>query len=373
MAKKKKHSEILLKNVKSSKPSTSKRKVSSPLALKTFKKSAEDEFPKFIIVVGTSAGGLNALIELVSQFEKGMDAAVFIVMHLSRSSISDFLIHKLQPNTSLQCELPKDDSLINKGHIYIAAPNQHLLVKKNKILLGQGPEENRWRPSIDVLFRSAAAAYSTRAIGIILTGMLDDGTTGMLAIKRSGGTIIVQDPNEAEYPDMPLSVINNMEVDHCTALSKMGKVVSSITKTNPKEMEAPADVIIESEIAERVVVDYDNVKKLGEKSIFACPDCGGGLWYISKKEDPVHRYRCHIGHSYSEKDLVFKQGEILESTMWTALRIMEERRNLLKKMEKDNYEKGYKIVSLGYKEKGEAIQFHVDKMKELLFDTQKSL
>ncbi len=373
MAKKKKHSEILLKNVKHAKSVKSKKEISSVPALKTFRNAEEGKFPKFIIVVGTSAGGLNALIELASQFEKGIDAAVFIVMHLSRTSISDFLVHKLQSNTSLQCQLAVDGASIEKDHIYIAAPNQHLLVKKNKILLGRGPEENRWRPSIDVLFRSAAAAYNTRAIGIILTGLLDDGTTGMLAIKRSGGISIVQDPNEAEYPDMPLSVINNMEVDHCIPLSKIGKVILDITTTNPKAIQAPADVIIESEIAERVVVDYNNVRKLGEKSIYACPDCGGGLWYINKKNDKVHRYRCHIGHSYSEKDLVFKQGEVLESTMWIALRIMEERRNLLKKMEKDNYEKGYKRIALGYKEKGEAIQFHIDNMKELLFDTQKSL
>lgn len=328
--------------------------------------------PKFIIVAGASAGGMNALSELVAQFNDEMDVAVFIVMHLSRTSISDFLVHRLQPHSSFKCELAKEGAKIQKGHIYIAAPNQHLLVKKNKIILGGGPEENRWRPSIDVLFRSAAAAFSTRAIGIILTGLLDDGTTGMSAIKRSGGTCIVQDPNEAEYPDMPLSVLNNMEVDYCISLSKMGDAVLEIIQTEPEEIAAPADVIIESEIAERVVVDYESVKKLGEKSIYACPDCGGGLWSIDKKNGP-DRYRCHIGHSYSETDLVDKQGEILESTLWTALRIMEERRTLLKKMEQDNSKKGLSKMAESYQEKGENIQFHVDKMKEVLFATQKAV
>jgi two-component system chemotaxis response regulator CheB len=266
-----------------------------------------------------------------------------------------------------------EDTAIEKGHVYIAAPNQHLLVKKNKIILGRGPEENRWRPSIDVLFRSAAAAYSTRVIGVILTGMLDDGTTGMSAIKRSGGTCIVQDPNEAEYPDMPLSVLNNMDVDHCISLSQMGETIFEITQTNPEEKAAPPDVIIESEIAERVVVDYENVKQLGEKSIYACPDCGGGLWSIEAEKGKTNRYRCHIGHSYSENDLVVKQEEILESTLWTALRIMEERRNLLKKMEDDNSKKGLSKMAANYREKGEHIQFHVDKMKEILFATQKRL
>ncbi len=338
--------------------------------------------PKFVIVVGTSAGGLNALIELVSQLKDNMDAAIFIVMHLSRTSISDFLVHRLQPHTSLKCEVAIDDTAIKKGHIYVASPNQHLLVKKTKIILGRGPEENRWRPSIDVLFRSAAVAYSTRVIGVVLTGSLDDGTTGMLAIKRSGGTCIVQDPNEAEYPDMPLSVLNNMEVDYSIPLHQMGETIFEITQTNPEEIAAPQDVVIESEIAERVVVDYENVRKLGEKSIYACPDCGGGLWDITKQNAGVKdkvgkaksdRYRCHIGHSYSEKDLVVKQGEILESTLWIALRIMEERSNLLKKMEDDNNKKGLSKMATSYREKGEHIQFHVGKMKEILFATQNTL
>jgi two-component system chemotaxis response regulator CheB len=332
--------------------------------------------PKFVIVVGASAGGMNALSEFVGQLKPGMDAAVFIVMHLSRTSISDFLMHRLQPLTPIQCEIATEGALIQNDHIYIGAPNCHLLVKKDSIILGRGPEENRWRPSIDVLFRSAAAAFSTRAIGVVLTGLLDDGTTGMLAIKRSGGTSIVQDPNEAEYPDMPLSVLDNMEVDFCCPLANMGEIILGITQTTPEDKPAPDDVIIESEIAERVVVDYDNVKKLGEKSVFACPDCGGGLWNISKGGEgmgKVDRYRCHIGHSYSEKDLVVKQSEILESTLWTALRIMEERKTLLKKMEDDHAKRGLSTLAKNYKEKSELLQVHVDKMKEVLFSSQKSV
>jgi two-component system chemotaxis response regulator CheB len=330
--------------------------------------------PKFVIVVGASAGGMSALSEFVAQLKTGMDASVFIVMHLSRTSIGDFLLRHLQPLTQLQCEIATEGASIKKGHIYIASPNLHLLVKKETIVLGRGPEENRWRPSIDVLFRSAAAAYSTRAIGVILTGLMDDGTTGMLAIKRSGGTSIVQDPNEAEYPDMPLSVLNNMEVNYCISLADMGEVIWGITQTSPEEKPAPDDVIVESQIAERVVVDYENIKQLGETSIYACPDCGGGLWDITKPgsgREQIVRYRCHIGHSYSEKDLVVKQGEIFESTLWIALRIMEERRNLLMKMKDDNAKRGFSILAKSYKERADSIQIHVDKMKEVLFDSQK--
>lgn len=330
--------------------------------------------PKFVIVVGASAGGITALSEFVSQLQPDMDAAVFIVMHLSRTSISDLLLLRLKPVTLLICEVASEGTSIQKGCIYIASPNLHLLVKKDTIVLGCGPEENRWRPSIDVLFRSAAAAYSTRAIGVVLTGMLDDGTTGMLAIKRSGGTCIVQDPNEAEYPDMPLSVLNNMEVNYCISLADMGEVIYNITQTTPEDIPAPDDVIIESQIAERVLVDYESVRQLGEKSIYACPDCGGGLWNINKGgkgKGKLDRYRCHIGHSYSENDLVVKQGEMFEATLWTALRIMEERRNLLKKMEDDHSRRGLTTVAKSYHEKVADIQLHVDKMKEVLFASQK--
>lgn len=328
--------------------------------------------PKFIIVVGASAGGMSALIEMVANLKTGMDASVFIVLHLSKTSISDYLVHKLQPHTYMQCELAKDGEAIEKDRIYIASPNYHLLVKKNKVILGEGPQENRWRPSIDVLFRSAAAAYSTRTIGVVLTGLLDDGTTGMDAIKRSGGTCIVQNPNEAEYPDMPLAVLNSMEVDYCVTLSQMGDIIFDITQTDPEDIPAPPDVIIESEIAERVVVNFDNVRQLGEKSIFACPDCGGGLWAIENGSGNVNRYRCHIGHSYSEKDLVVKQSEILESTLWTALRIMEERKTLMKKMEGDYLQKGFTNLASGYKEKMEELQVHLDNLKEVLFATKKA-
>ena len=332
--------------------------------------------PKFVVVVGTSAGGLNALGEFVGQLHADMDAAVFIVMHLSRTSITDFLMLRLQPLTGLPCEVATEGATIKKGRIYISPPNLHLLVKKGSIILGCGPEENRWRPSIDVLFRSAAAAYSTRAIGVVLTGLMDDGATGMLAIKRSGGTCIVQDPNEAQYPDMPLAVLNNMEVDFSIPLTQMGEVIYNVTRTNPEEIPAPDDVIMESRIAEKVVVDYDIVRQLGDHSIFACPDCGGGLWNINKDGEgkgKIDRYRCHIGHSYSEKDLMSKQGEIFESTLWVALRILEERRNLLLKMETDNSKKGFSVMAKSYREKADDMQIHVDKLKEILFRSQKTM
>jgi two-component system, chemotaxis family, protein-glutamate methylesterase/glutaminase len=193
----------------------------------------------------------------------------------------------------------------------------------------------------------------------------------MLAIKNCGGISIIQNPDEAEYPDMPLSVLDNVEVDHCISLQNMGDVIAAILKSNPSEKEIPEEILIESQIAERVLVDYGSIERIAEQSIYACPDCGGTLWEINlKKNNKINRYRCHIGHSYTEKDLVVKQGEIFESTMWVALRILEERRNLFLKMEKDHLKKGLSVIAKPFRSKADAIQVHVDKMKEILFASQ---
>jgi two-component system, chemotaxis family, protein-glutamate methylesterase/glutaminase len=325
--------------------------------------------PKYIVVIGASAGGLDALAEMVRHLQKGLDVAYCIVLHLSRKGIGDYVVHRLMQATSMPCSLAINSSSIKKDHIYIARPNQHLLVKDSKFILGGGPEENRFRPSIDVLFRSAAAYYSSNSIGIILSGMLDDGTSGMWAIKRSGGTCIVQDPNEAEYPDMPLSVINNMQIDHVTALEDMGGVIAQILKNKKgRKKPVPKDVLIESNIAERTAVTIEDVEKIGKISVFACPDCGGNLWSV--KHDLLNRYRCHIGHAYTERDLVVKQAETASTTLWVALRMMEERKHLLKKLEVDYSKKGHKTLATINIEKHDEMQRHIDKLKDILFDLQ---
>ena len=325
--------------------------------------------PKFIVVIGASAGGLDALMEMVHALPKGLDAAYCIVLHLSRKGIGDFVVHRMKQVTTMDCSLAINGAPIKTDNIYIARPNQHLLVKDNKFLLGGGPEENRFRPSIDVLFRSAAVAYGSYCIGVILSGMLDDGTSGMWAIKRSGGICVVQDPNQAEYPDMPLSVINNMEVDHVALLDEIGPILAKIVQQKRgKQKSAPKEVIAESKISETTAVSIDDIEKLADTSVFACPDCGGNLW--SMKDDVVKRYRCHIGHAYTEKDLVIKQAETASTTLWVSLRMMEERKHLLKKMELEYSKKGYKSLSSNQGKRQDEMQRHIDTLKKILFDLQ---
>ena len=333
--------------------------------------TSENQAPSFVIVVGSSAGGLTALIELVSQLKPAMNASVFIVMHLSRKGISDFLTHRLQQYTAIPCEVATDQAPILRGRIYIAPPNHHLLIKADRMVIGYGPEENRWRPSIDVLFRSAAVAFGNHAIGVIITGLLDDGTAGMIAIKKCGGICIVQDPNEAEYPDMPLSVLNHMEADYCISLADMGFTLQKLTQNGvEKKMEIPPDLVNEAKIAEKVATGIDVIKDMGEHSVYACPDCGGAMRTISA--DNITRYRCHIGHSYSENDLVVKQADNLEATLWVALRMMEDRKNLLNKLAKNSRKRGAMTMGLSHEEKEGELQKHIDKLKEILFSTQEN-
>lgn len=330
----------------------------------------ESSGPRYIIVVGASAGGLNSVLELTAQLTPEMDAAVFVVLHISQNSFGDLLIDRIQKLTPFTCKKAEHDEPIRGRHLYMAIPDYHLLVKQNRIVLGQGPAENRWRPSIDLLFRSAAAAYDSSVIGIILSGMMQDGTAGMIAIKRSGGTCIVQNPDEAEYPGMPQSVIDNIEPDYIVSLADMGVVLSEKMKNGaPHHHQVPGDVIAEASIAEKVATGIDIVEAWGERSGYVCPDCGGGLWEVH--DGNLTRFRCYTGHAYTARELLDRQLEGLESTLWIALRMLEERRHLLRKMSGEEQSKGW-IRSASNKAKRQAeLEVHINRLKELLFDTKK--
>jgi two-component system chemotaxis response regulator CheB len=301
------------------------------------------------------------------QLNSQMDAAFFVVLHLSRKGVGDVLFQRLQKHCTLPCRVAVDREPIQKGVVYIAPPDNHLVLDKGFIVIGRGAHENRWRPSVNNLFRSAAAMYNSRVIGIILTGLLDDGTAGMATIKRAGGITIIQNPDEADYPDMPLSVLENVEVDYVESLSKMGVLLSEIIEnTEPKEVEVPFDIIQETKIDQRVSTRVDDLSMF-DKSDINCPDCGGGLW-ITQKEHPPH-YRCHVGHSFTERELLIRLAEAMESTFWTALRMMEERRTLLLKMARRDKERGYESSSQHHLERIKEMEMHIENLKQILFKT----
>jgi len=286
-----------------------------------------------IVVVGTSAGGLEALDRLVGALPTDLPACIFIVQHLALQNSGEPLLRRLNRHKAFRPKLAQDGDRYQSGRIYIAPPDHHLLVKKSHIRVTKGARENRQRPAIDPLFRSAAVAHGSRVIGVVLTGMLDDGTAGLIAIKRCGGVTVVQDPRDAAYSGMPSSALDNANVDFCVPLADMGPLLTKlVSQRHGKSTVVPSDIRTEAAIAERVLSDVSQVNGLGDQVPYNCPGCGGVLWEMDTPGEK--RYRCHTGHSYTGPTLLASQSEKIEEMLWIALRMFEERKNLLVSMTK---------------------------------------
>lgn len=230
-----------------------------------------------IVVVGASAGGVDALQRLAANFPPDLAASVFVVLHTSPES-PRMLAEILDRAGILTAKFAKDGEQITNGTIYIAPPNQHILVKNGYVRLSRGPRENRSRPAIDPLFRSAAAAYKSSVVGVILTGLLDDGVSGLQAIKKCGGLAVVQDPDDAQFPDMPLNALEVVEADYVLPIDKIGAKLGEIVKLKANgNGYVPPDVIAEALIAEEVMSNIPKENKLGELVPVGCPECGGPL------------------------------------------------------------------------------------------------
>jgi len=280
-----------------------------------------------IITIGASAGGLSAVSKLLSTLPAELDAAIFIVIHLGKAAILDVVLNMLGKKSQLPIIVPEDGTPIKKRQIYLAPADAHMMLQKDRILIKRGAKENHWRPSIDVLFRTAAAAYDSCVTGIILTGLLDDGTSGMVAIKKCGGRCIVQEPKGAEFPDMPNNVISNIDVDYRVQIEDMGYILSDLYSRNECEVApVPDEVKLEAEITMRMSTSLPVNAQLGKLTPFTCPDCGGILTQIEDSNGEKH-YRCFTGHAFSEQFLDDEYADKTEETLWVAIRMMEEQRN----------------------------------------------
>lgn len=315
-----------------------------------------------VVVIGASAGGLSALKKLISQLHNDFPLPVLIVHHISPDATGNVLLNELNKLNTLKCQHAKNGNSLKSGYLYLAPSDHHLMIGKDqKILVTKGAQENRYRPAVDPLLRSAAIAFGAGVIGIILTGYLDDGTAGMKAIKRCGGICIVQDPDEAEYPDMPKNVLNNVKVDYCLPIAEMGALIYQlIPRKLPKRKPVPNDILIEAGIAERVLSDLSSVNTVGDQVPFNCPGCGGVLWKV--KRDSSLRFRCHTGHAYTAASLLAEQTNKIEETMWTALRMFEERKNLLTEMARGKEGIGSKSAL----ERANMSQIHIDRIRAIL-------
>ena len=304
-----------------------------------------------IIVVGASAGGVEALVKLVGQLPADLPAAVFVVLHIPAESPS-LLPDILNRAGPLPASQPVDNEEIRLGHIYVASPDYHLLIERGRTRNVHGPRENRHRPAIDPLFRSAAYFYGPCVVGVVLTGSLDDGTAGLLAVKRRGGIAVVQDPKDAVYPSMPRSALAHVRVDYCLPLADIGEVLAQLSHQQAKDEAAfPAPDAMAQETRYTSMDDQntlDSDERKGTPSAFSRPDCGGVLWELHDGE--LLRFRCRVGHAFSVDSVLAAQSEQLETALWAALKTLEEHASLSRRLARQAQGRGQDWLARNFEE-----------------------
>jgi two-component system chemotaxis response regulator CheB len=284
-----------------------------------------------VVVIGASAGGIEALQYLCSRLPANLNASIMLVLHTSPHS-NGLLPRVLSRAGKVPAANPSDGERIEKNRIYVARPDYHLLVDRGYLRVIQGPRENHNRPAIDPLFRSAAVAYGPRVIGVVLTGLLDDGTSGLMVVRRYGGTAIVQDPRTAMFPAMPTSALERVPDAYVEPLEKIPALLVKLIAEQVDDVPPPRDPLAESEtrIAEMDMSEIDSDVHNGRSSQFAWPECGGVLWEVD--QEGLLRFRCRVGHAYTARHLDSEQRHAIEASLWAALRALEESASLYRRM-----------------------------------------
>ena len=297
---------------------------------------------KDIVVIGASAGGMGALETLVASLPTDLPAALFVVWHLAPGvkSVLPTVLNRAGP---LPAANPKDGDAIRPGRIYVAPNDHHMLLERGYIRIAKGPKENRFRPAVDPLFRSAAYIYGSRVIGIVLSGALDDGTAGLWAIKLRGGTAIVQDPADAMHRSMPLSALENVEVDYKVPVAEIGALLGRLAREEagpePRVADAERDKMdAEVKIAREVDPRLEDILQYGELSPFTCPDCHGVLSMF--RDGRIVRFRCHTGHGVSAATLLESSTTQVEERLMDAMRALDETIMLLNQLGEEYVKQG---------------------------------
>jgi len=321
-----------------------------------------------IVVVGASAGGVEALVQLVGQLPRDFPATVLIVLHVA-SGYRSVLPEILTRSGFLKAVHPEDKTALEPGRIYVAPSDRHLMVERGRMRLVHGPRENNHRPAVDALFRSAAQVYGPRVVGVVLTGALDCGTAGLMAVKQQGGLAVVQDPKDAFCPDMPRSAMEFVKVDHCVALAAMGALLTRLVSTT-LELPVPPDPSPRLKEEIKAMTGGDNTQSdpqaLGHPSYFSCPDCGGVLFEMD--EAGWLHYRCRVGHGYTAKSLSVQQQTALDGALWAALRSLEESASLARRMAHNARERNHTLTAVRYEERAHATEEHARLVRELVLN-----
>ena len=285
-----------------------------------------------MVVLGASAGGVDALARVVADLPADLGAAVLVVLHTGPTARS-YLPAILGRAGALPAEQARNGAALEPNRIYVAAPDHHMVVLDGHIRVVRGPHENGHRPAIDPLFRSAALSYRERAIGVVLTGALDDGAAGSAAISRLGGSVLVQDPGEAAFPDMPRHAIEADTPHAVLPLEQLGAAVVGLVRAPPeaeRKADAEKELRLERAYAELSVEAISREDVFPDVSPFACPSCGGALW--EAPEDDQLRFRCRIGHAFGAETLLSEQSQSLDASLAAAMRALHERGDLAKRV-----------------------------------------
>jgi two-component system chemotaxis response regulator CheB len=321
-----------------------------------------------IIVVGCSVGGVEALQQLVAGLPKDFPASLFVVLHLSPQSTS-VLPEILRRAGPLQALHPKDGEAIRTGKIYIAPPDNHLILEDGRVRVMRGPKENRHRPAVDPLFRSAARWYGPRVIGVVLTGSLDDGTAGLLVIKKRGGIAIVQDPNEAVAPGMPQSALDIVPVDYVATINQIPQLLQKLAAVEVSDNGTGKSSRMqkETQFAELDMNAIEDENRPGVPSPFGCPECGGVLWELGGEE--MLRFRCRVGHAYTAGSLGVEQSEAVEGALWAAMRALEEGASLARRMAENAARGKHGKLESRFRQSAQAKMEHAEVLRKLILES----
>jgi two-component system, chemotaxis family, protein-glutamate methylesterase/glutaminase len=325
------------------------------------------------VVVGFSAGGVEAMARLVAELPGDLPAAIFVAHHFPATSVS-VLPDILRRSGALPALHPVHNQRIEPGWIYVAPPDRHMLAVGNRIHVTRGPRENGHRPAIDPLFRTAATSFGPRVISVLLSGSLDDGTAGMLAVKRHGGITVVQDPDEAIHAGMPISAIESVRVDHILPVKEIAELLTRLIGEPVAPQEGSSTMLpAEQEArdpAEVGTTDIDAGPLPGPPTALTCPECGGALWEVVSGN--LVRYRCHVGHAYTADSMVAEQASLVEGALWSALRALEEKAELSRRLAERSRKRGLDRLARRYEAAVENAEFGSDTIRQVVISDSAS-
>ena len=321
-----------------------------------------------IVLIGASAGGLEALSTIVQQLPDSLPASVVIVVHSSTNGqgVLPLILRRI---SALPVAFARNGDVLAPGRIYVAQPDFHLIMGPNSLAVVHGPRENGFRPAIDPLFRTAARELGPRVIGVILSGALSDGTYGLSIVKHHGGLAIVQDPQDAVIPGMPQSAIQSVDVDYVVPAAEIGSLITRLAAAaadTKGRLDMPRSKEPEPQLPSEETEVGEMNQLFGAPSGLTCPDCGGALWEI--QDDRVLRYQCHVGHQYAPENLEAGQRDAIDSALWSAVRVLEEHADLKTRMSTRAAESGLKVVSEGFAEGARDARRHAQRIRSVLFN-----